>query len=858
MMMNIGVGDFISGAGQQNDALNRLRKRLGGYHQRHLMNANHFDGRFIEETEKQRQETAAYHKKWMDSKAKRTTGKSKGGGGQRGGDGSSAANGCAKPKRKSQNDDHTLLKTPRTSEVGAELVYEFSQSVNCTASEQGQVNAMTTTASPPKVPPAASSFVDPQFYGSAAQSSNQNGSSGTAPNADAGLDGSTSFCKKEPNDDSNGGNAVDEETSDFMGFDEELYKFLDGIGQDGDLPPDILQVLNQGELDNIDFHDPSTNGKDISSAPAEEAAAGGGDVKPSECNLPSSLNECLSTGANQVLATMKVNQELAGDGAGPAAETLKQMVARRNQATPTPGLVFQRNKQPASSQMFNCSMPYSDVGLVPASSNATPVQNARQYAVAMTANSSACRQPPIQSCVQERNEAPGDYYLVDQVNPYAVEAGFFDGITKQSLQSHPRSSSYAHYPPVNSRDLSQFASCFPSQNSQLGKPTMQFAGSNANQFGAERLTVAAAAQKQQYCGRPSINSGDVSSSTLSYLQASARNSNSAMGHQMQMNSGLVVKKLCLPSQYTGTAQHLHSHGPKIKLEEGLTACSTKDDMSFACLLGGQPSSMQSYRQNSVGGDFFGVGYTHEGTFANQLVQRPIFRPNLPPYAKECNAKTPNSGNAYANFIPANQPNVPDVWMNSAALKKSPAAYAPDSVGQPLVAPPTVGSPFLNEYRQAKQCQAIPLSYHHVQRQQVLTPSGSSSSWNVSSESRMGPGGYQSSSNDATLPGPGVFRPGHLYQRQNSLVDRASAMLTPHQGANMILQGQNPGDNRHQSMQHVGSNRRPSAGHLPSVDQFLSCSDADGFFATVNQQKQVQESMNQSMEFCLIDDLVNGK
>lgn len=740
-----------------------------------------------------------------------------------------------------------MLKIPRTSEVGTELGYEFSQPVNCTASEQGQMNPMTT-ASPLKVPSATINFVDPQFYGNVPQSSNQNGNSGVALNTDAALDGSTSFCKKEPNDDSNGGNTVDEETSDLMGFDEELYKFLDGIGQDGDLPPDILQVLNQGELDNIDFHDPSMNGKDISLTPAEEAAAGG-DVKPSGCDLPSSLSECPSTGANQVLATMKIDHELVGDGAGPAAETLKQLVARRNQVTPTPGLVFQQNKQPASSQMFNCSISYSGVGLSPAS-NATPVQNARQYAVAMTANSNACHQPSIQSCIQERNDAQGDYYLVDQMNPYAVEAGFFDGITKQSLQSHPRSSSYAHYPSVNSRDLGQFASCFQSQNSQIGKP-MQFAGSNSNQFSTERLTIAAAtAQKQQYCGRPNVNSSDVSTAALSYLPASGRNSNSGMGqHQMQINSGH-VRKLCPPSQYA--MQHLHSHGTKIKMEDGLTACSKKDDRSFAGSLGIQ-TPMQSYKHNSVGSDFFGVGYAHEGMFANQLVQRPIMRPNLSPYVKEC--KTPNnSGNAYANFIPTNQPNVQDVWMNSAALKKSPVAYVADSVGQPLVPPPTVRSPFLNEYRQAKQCQAIPLSYH-VQRQQVLTPSGS---WNVSSESRMVSGGYQSSSNDATpLSGSSIFRPGHLYQRQNSLVDRASAMLTTHQGANMILQGQNPGDSRHQSMQHIGSIRRPSAGHLPSVDQFLSCGDAGGFFATVN-QKQVQESMNQSMEFCLIDDLVNGK
>lgn len=67
----------MPGAAQHSDVLDRMRRRMDVYRQRHVEMASQFDGRNSEISERQRQETAAYHKRWLDSKAKRTTSKSK-------------------------------------------------------------------------------------------------------------------------------------------------------------------------------------------------------------------------------------------------------------------------------------------------------------------------------------------------------------------------------------------------------------------------------------------------------------------------------------------------------------------------------------------------------------------------------------------------------------------------------------------------------------------------------------------------------------------------------------------------------------------------------------------------------------
>lgn len=75
--MNVSVRDFMPGVVQHSDVLDRMRRRMDAYRQRHVEMASQFDGRNNEISERQRQETAAYHKRWLDSKAKRTTSKSK-------------------------------------------------------------------------------------------------------------------------------------------------------------------------------------------------------------------------------------------------------------------------------------------------------------------------------------------------------------------------------------------------------------------------------------------------------------------------------------------------------------------------------------------------------------------------------------------------------------------------------------------------------------------------------------------------------------------------------------------------------------------------------------------------------------
>lgn len=796
-----------------------------------------------------------------------------------------------KLKRKSNNDGPLVAaKTSRTDEANAEYVYNFSEPV-CT----GIQDHTFKKNSPQNATRNAENFSGHQFHSNLSlnisvdagmnhpQSEIKLRFSCASVNAkpDAAAQPSMSFdnvdfCKKEPHDDSQGPSAVDD-TQDLINFDEDgLCDFLDGIEE---LPADIFQVLNQGELDNMDFHDSPLNIKDsvsdtapdqpISSASSVPSVllhtnSSNGEFKASSTSNdskgPSPPNQFSnSASGSQISLNVEIAQSLVTD-AGPAAETLKQMAARRSQETSTKASSYTQNQQQTPSQTYSYTIPYPVSDYASSTSMATGQNLAQQrYRMPLTLNSTSPQLSALQSCLPGKHEHQNAY-----CPPYGAGSGFGIKQSRSRIRSACASSlSPVRYPGIGNDVSLQF--CVRSQSSQMENPaqfsimqnqqTLVPSNDANNHFNPGHLSISTT-QQQQFFYQPVQNSS-TTNVVRPYSQTTNRNMtvNPHPGQQhlstypalqyvstasrIQAGGQMFVNKNMMKVQSNASQQLELPLTSTIKMEVGMTGCSSTNGQAFSDAIANN-TSLPPFRNNTSQSDYLSQGYTQPGVgvFGNLPNPPNFMRSSAPLYLKSSSNRTSVSNNAANSNVFLHHGSQLGSWLQ-ASLQSPSLGMEPS-----LNAVPPHRSPQFTEYRQLKPPTPQTASVIHgdAQHQQHHAPKLAMRGWGYS-EVRM-PQGYPQLGNDiAHLSSDGTQTNVGQVRLNTSIC--GSSMLLAHSGQRsgvVTMQGQ-----------LAGNGHRPSVGQSSSAaGQFMFCNDTSALFDSSTIQN------HESIELSLIEDFINGK
>lgn len=689
------------------------------------------------------------------------------------------------------------------------------------------------------------------------------------------------FCKKEPHDDSQDPSTVDD-TQDLINFDDDgLCDFLDGI--EGELPADIFQVLNQGELDNMDFHDSPLNIKDslLDTAPDQPISSAtpvpsvllhtnssNGEFKASSTSNdnkgPSPSNQFSSSvSGSQISLNVEIAQSLVTD-AGPAAETLKQMAARRSHETSTKASSYTQNQQQAPLQTYSYTIPYavSDYALSTSMAAGQNLAQQARYRMPSSLNSTSTQLSALQSCLPGKHEQQNAY-----CPPYGAGSGFGIKQSRSRIRNACAASlSTMRYPGIGSDVSLQF--CVRSQSSQIESPA-QFSmlqneqtlvpSNDANNFNPGHMSISTTQQQQQFFYQPVQNSS-TTNVVRSYLQAINRNVtvNPHPGQQhlstypasqyvstasrIQAGGQMFVNKNMMKIQSNAASQQLELPlSSTIKMEVGMTGCSPTNGQAFNDSTANS-TSLPLFRNSTSQSDYISQGYTQPGVFGSVPNVSNIMRSSTPSlYLKSSSSRT-LANTANSNVFSLQQGSQLGSWLQAPSLQ-SPSLGMEPSLN---TVPPPHRSPQFTGYRQIKPPtpQAAYAIHGDVQQQQQQhAPRLPMRGWGYS-ELRM-PQGYAQLGNDAThLTSDGTQT--NVRQARPNAGTCGSGMLPTHSGQRsgvVTVQGQ-----------HAGNGNRPPVGQMSSsgAGQFMLCNDTSALFDSPTIQN------HESLELSLIEDFINGK